>query len=125
MAQIHYSAGIDFTTGALDTRHQLITRQKHLHDTKGILTKACDPEVYLQKHKRDYKQTPVRRQSVQPPSSMPISSLIPPPTSNAPCSISTAFVLKPNSKEALTRKPLSTKKASRDTIIASIILSVP
>ena len=58
MAQIHYSAGIDLTTGALDTRHQLITRQKHLHDTKGILTKACDPEVYLQKHKRDYKQTP-------------------------------------------------------------------
>ena len=58
MAQIHYSAGIDLTTGALDTRHQLITRKKHLHDTKGILTKACNPEVYLQKHKRDYKQTP-------------------------------------------------------------------
>ena len=58
MAKVTYSAGIDLTTGALDTRHQLITRQKHLRDTKGILTKACDPEVYLQKHKRDYKQTP-------------------------------------------------------------------
>ena len=58
MAKVTYSAGIDLTTGALDTRHELITRVKHLHDTKGILTKACDPEVYLQKHKRDYKQTP-------------------------------------------------------------------
>jgi len=58
MAKIHYSAGIDLTTGALDTRHELITRQKHLHGTDGSLTKACDPEVYLQKHKRDYQQTP-------------------------------------------------------------------
>ena len=58
MAKIHYSAGIDLTTGALDTRHELITRQKHLHDTNGALTKECDPEVYLQKHKRDYKHTP-------------------------------------------------------------------
>ena len=60
MAKIHYSAGIDLTTGALDTRHELITRQKHLHGTDGSLTKACDPEVYLQKHKRDYQQTPPR-----------------------------------------------------------------
>ena len=33
-------------------------RQKHLHDTKGTLTKECKPEAYLQKHKRNYKQTP-------------------------------------------------------------------
>ena len=58
MAKVSYSPGIDLITGALDTKHQLVMRQKHLHDTKGILTKACDPEVYLQKHKRDYKQTP-------------------------------------------------------------------
>jgi len=58
MAKVTYSAGIDLTTGALDTRHELITRQKHLHGTDGSLTKECHPEVYLQKHKRDYKQTP-------------------------------------------------------------------
>ena len=58
MAKVTYSAGIDLTTGALDTRHELITRVKHLHDTRGAITKQCDPEVYLQKHKRDYEQTP-------------------------------------------------------------------
>ncbi len=58
MAKVFYSAGIDLTTGALDTRHELITRVKHLHDTRGAITKQCDPEVYLQKHKRDYNQTP-------------------------------------------------------------------
>lgn len=58
MAKVSYSPGIDLITGALDTRHELITRQKHLHGTDGSLTKACDPEVYLQKHKRDYEQTP-------------------------------------------------------------------
>ena len=58
MAQIQYSPGIDLTTGALDSEHKLITRQKHLHDTKGALTKECDAEVYLQKHKRNYEQTP-------------------------------------------------------------------
>lgn len=58
MAKISYSPGIDLTTGALDTGHELITRQKHLHDTNGTLTKECKPEVYLWKHKRDYTQTP-------------------------------------------------------------------
>ena len=60
MAKIHYSAGIDLTTGALDTKHELITRQKHLHGTDGSLTKECHPEVYLQKRKRNYEQTPPR-----------------------------------------------------------------
>ena len=58
MAQIHYSPGIDLTTGALDTKHELITRKKHLHGPSGALTKECHPEVYLQKHKRNYQQTP-------------------------------------------------------------------
>ena len=58
MAKIHYSSGIDLTTGALDSEHRLITRQKHLHDSKGKLTKECAPEVYLQRNKRDYTQTP-------------------------------------------------------------------
>ena len=60
MAKVEFSAGIDRILGALDTKHQLIVRQKHLHDTKGILTKECEAEVYLQKRKRDYEQTPPR-----------------------------------------------------------------
>ncbi len=58
MAKVEFSAGIDLILGALDTKHQLIMRQKHLHDNKGILTKKCDVEVYLQKRKRDYEETP-------------------------------------------------------------------
>ena len=60
MAKVSYSPGIDLITGALDTKHQLVMRQKHLHDTTGKLTKECDAEVYLQKNKRDYEQTPPR-----------------------------------------------------------------
>ena len=58
MAKVEYSPGIELILGALDSKHQLIMRQKHLHDHKGQLTKECHPEVYLQKRKRDYKQTP-------------------------------------------------------------------
>ena len=58
MAQIFYSPGIDLTKGALDSQHKLITRQKHLHDTDGSLTKECEPEVYLQRRKRNYRQDP-------------------------------------------------------------------
>ena len=60
MGKVHYSAGIDYVTGALDTKHELIARLKHLHDANGALTKTCDPEIYLQKHKRNYEQTPPR-----------------------------------------------------------------
>ena len=59
MAKINYSPGIDLTTGALDsTKHELITRQKHLYDMSGTLTKKCAPEIYLQSNKRDYKKRP-------------------------------------------------------------------
>ena len=58
MAKVEFSPGIELILGALDTKHQLIMRQKHLHDTQGTLTKECKPEAYLQKHKRNYKQTP-------------------------------------------------------------------
>ena len=60
MGKVHYSAGIDYVTGALDTKHELVARLKHLHDTNGVLTKTCAPEIYLQKHKRNYEQTPPR-----------------------------------------------------------------
>ena len=58
MAKVEFSAGIDLILGAVDSKHQLIMRQKHLHDTRGVLTKECDAEVYLQKRKRDYKYNP-------------------------------------------------------------------
>ena len=60
MGKVHYSTGIDYVVGALDTKHELIARLKHLHDANGVLTKTCDPEIYLQKHKRNYEQTPPR-----------------------------------------------------------------
>ena len=60
MGKVHYSAGIDYVVGALDTKHELVARLKHLHDANGALTKTCDPEIYLQKHKRNYEQTPPR-----------------------------------------------------------------
>lgn len=58
MAKVEYSPGIDLTTGALDSKHELITRQKHLHAPDGKVTKECDVEVYLLKRKRDYKHNP-------------------------------------------------------------------
>lgn len=60
MAKVHYSPGIELTTGALDSDHKFITRQKHLHDTTGALTKQCRPEAYLQKNKRNYRYNPPR-----------------------------------------------------------------
>ena len=58
MAKICYSPGIELIKGALDSDHKLINRQKHLHDTAGGVSKECAPEVYLQRHKRDYEQNP-------------------------------------------------------------------
>ena len=60
MGIVHYSAGMHGGVGPLDTKHELVARLKHLHDANGALTKTCDPEIYLQKHKRDYEQTPPR-----------------------------------------------------------------
>ena len=137
MAKVEFSPGIERILGALDTKHQLIMRQKHLHDTNGSLTKECDSEVYLQKRKRDYEQTPpqgnelahlqhlAKRQSARQPSSMPISSPTQPPMSNAPFLISTAVVLSLNSKVHRIPKLRSTKRVSRSTISASIISSAP
>ena len=58
MAKVEFSPGIELILGALDSKHQLIMRQKHLHDTQGQLSKACEAEVFLKKRKRDYEQTP-------------------------------------------------------------------
>jgi hypothetical protein len=58
MAKLKFSTGIDQVFGALDSKHELIVRQKHLHAPDGSLTKQCKPEGYFQAHKRDYKQNP-------------------------------------------------------------------
>lgn len=58
MGKIHFSVGIDKVIGALDSDHKLIIRQKHLHDPRGVITKECALEGYLQEHKRDYKHNP-------------------------------------------------------------------
>ena len=61
MAKVFYSPVIKKTTGALDgKKHELITRQKHLHAPNGALTKECAVEAYLQKNKRNYKHNPPR-----------------------------------------------------------------
>ena len=58
MGKIHYSPGISVVTGALDSKHELIGRQKHLHAPDGSITKTCEQEAYYQANKRDYKQKP-------------------------------------------------------------------
>ncbi len=58
MAKIDFSAGIDLVKGAWDSKHELVTRQKHLHTPDGSITKECEPEVYYHLHKRDYKHNP-------------------------------------------------------------------
>jgi hypothetical protein len=58
MSKVFYSSGIDYVKGALDSKHELITRVKHLHDYNGKITKQCDPEAYLWKRKRDYQHNP-------------------------------------------------------------------
>ncbi len=60
MSKVFYSPGIELIKGALDSKHELIMRQKHLHDITGALSKECAPEVYLQKHKRNYAYNPPR-----------------------------------------------------------------
>ena len=60
MAEVHYSPGIQLTTGALDSAHKLITRKKHLHGPNGMLTKECKTEMYIQGNKRNYAQNPPR-----------------------------------------------------------------
>ncbi len=45
-------------TGALDSKHQFIQRQKNLRDTNGIVTHTCATEAYLVANPRDYKHTP-------------------------------------------------------------------
>lgn len=45
-------------TGALDSNHKFIQRQKHLHDTFGIEVYTCPTEAYIVANPRDYKRNP-------------------------------------------------------------------
>ena len=131
MAQVIYSPGIEIIKGALDTEHKLINRQKHLHDTVGTLTKECKPEIYLQRNKRDYTQTPPtnslicsileRQLSALNSLSTPTNFRTLPRTTSANSSSSIAVALSPNSKVPRISKRRWTKKAVRSTISASII----
>ncbi len=58
MAKVEFSAGIDRVLGAVDSNHELIMRQKHLHTPDGKMTKECDGEAYYQKNKRNYTYNP-------------------------------------------------------------------
>ncbi len=136
MGKVHYSAGIDYVTGALDTKHELVARLKHLHDTNGALTKNVtlksifrSTNAITNKLRRVAQNSLIysileRPQSVQRPLSMPINFPTRLPMSSVHFSISTAFVLNPNSKARLIHKPLSTNPASRNIISALITSSV-
>lgn len=58
MAKVFYSPGIDLVLGALDPKHELINRQKHLHNPDGSVSKTCKPEIYLWREKRNYELKP-------------------------------------------------------------------
>ena len=60
MAKVHYASGIEYTQGALDSDHTLITRKKHLHGIDGSITRVCSTEIFLKRNKRDYSQKPAR-----------------------------------------------------------------
>ena len=53
-----FTAAFERITGTVDSDHKLILRQKHLHAPNGKVLKTCDPEVYFQMHKRDFKHNP-------------------------------------------------------------------
>ena len=58
MAKILYEIPVDNMTGALDSNHRFIQRQKHLHDTSGIEVHTCPTEAYIVANPRDYKRNP-------------------------------------------------------------------
>lgn len=58
MAKIVYEIPVDNMTGALDSNHKFVQRQKHLHDTSGIEVHTCPTEAYIVANPRDYKRNP-------------------------------------------------------------------
>lgn len=58
MSKIQYNVPVENMTGALDSGHKFIQRQKHLRDTNGIVIHTCDTEAFIVANPRDYKRTP-------------------------------------------------------------------
>ena len=58
MAKISYNAPVEYMTGALDSDHKFIQRQKHIRDTNGIVTYICATEAFIVSNPRDYTHTP-------------------------------------------------------------------
>jgi len=60
MAKVSFNIPIEKMTGALDSEHKFIQRQKHLHDTQGFVTHVCQTEGFMRTNPRDYKKNPPR-----------------------------------------------------------------
>lgn len=58
MAKVSFNIPIEKMTGALDSKHKFIQRQKHLHDTYGFVTRTCEIEGYMRTRPRNYKHNP-------------------------------------------------------------------
>ena len=58
MAKITFNAPVEGMTGALDSDHKFIQRQKHIRDTNGIVTYTSPTEAFMVAHPRDYKHNP-------------------------------------------------------------------
>ena len=60
MAKLSFNIPIENMTGALDSDHMFIQRQKHLHAPAGYITHVCQTEGYMVQNPRDYKHNPPR-----------------------------------------------------------------
>lgn len=58
MAKIQFNVPVENMTGALDSKHKFVQRQKHLRDTNGIVIYSCDTEGYMVTNPRNYKLNP-------------------------------------------------------------------
>ena len=109
MAKVSFNIPIEKMTGALDSKHKFIQRQKHLHDTYGFVTRTCEIEGYMRTRPRNYKHNRVLR----------------PLTSSSRVSTTFERVSRSNCEAKPTRKPLSTNPVNLSTITASTTLSAP
>ena len=66
MAKVSYSPGIDLTTGALDSKHELITRQMTFRDARGRIIAYGKQEGYFIANPRNFKQHPMKGRELEP-----------------------------------------------------------
>jgi hypothetical protein len=65
MAKVSYSPGIDLTTGALDSKHELITRQMTFRDARGRIIAYGKQEGYFIANPRNFKQHPMKGRELE------------------------------------------------------------